>query len=112
MEPDVAQALLPAASPLMGTLLMRHRVTPATRVETSLDTAGKSACATSPLLFGYLLATGSYKFRVLDGCLGARGLAAFGLLGARRRGRRQERGRHVGQFGFLFRRQRLDEVRG
>jgi hypothetical protein len=43
---DVAQALLPAASPLMGTLLVRHRVT-ATRVETSLDTAGTSACATS-----------------------------------------------------------------
>ena len=40
----VAQALLPAASPLMGTLLVRHRVT-ATRVETSLDTAGTSACA-------------------------------------------------------------------
>ena len=40
------QALLPAASPLMGTLLVRHRVT-ATRVETSLDTAGPSACATS-----------------------------------------------------------------
>jgi hypothetical protein len=42
----VAQALLPAASPLMGTLLVRHRVN-ATRVETSLDTAGTSACATS-----------------------------------------------------------------
>ena len=46
----VAQALLPAASPLMGTLLVRHRVT-ATRVETSLDTAGTgpegTPCATS-----------------------------------------------------------------
>src|ERR1017187_6079386 len=39
----VAQALLPAASPLMGTF----RVAPATCVETSLDTAGRSACATS-----------------------------------------------------------------
>src|ERR1022692_4536947 len=85
--------------------------------------AGESACPTGwdrrfrlstrgPLLFGYLLATGSYKFRVLDGCIGARGLAAFGLLGARWRDCRQERGRHVGQFGFLFRGQRLDEVRG
>src|ERR1039458_1376183 len=43
----VAQALLPAASPLLGTLLVRHRVPPANRVETSLDTAGTSACATS-----------------------------------------------------------------
>src|ERR1035441_9380141 len=34
----VAQALMPAASPLMGTLLKR--------VETNLDTAGTSACAT------------------------------------------------------------------
>src|ERR1035437_10888515 len=101
MEPDVEQALLRAASPLMGPLLMRHRVTPAPRVETSLDTAGKSACATSPLLFGYLLATGSDKFRVLDGCLGVVGLAGFGLLGARGSGCRQERGGHVGQFGFL-----------
>ena len=42
----VAQALLPAASPLMGTLLVRRRVAPAKRVETSLDTAGTSACAT------------------------------------------------------------------
>jgi hypothetical protein len=43
---DVAQALMPAASPLMGTLLLRHRVTPATRVEASLDTAATSGCAT------------------------------------------------------------------
>ena len=43
----MAQALLPAASPLMGTLLIRHRATHANRVETSLDTAGKSACATA-----------------------------------------------------------------
>src|ERR1035437_4080662 len=111
MEPDVAQALLPAASPLMGTLLIRHRVTPAS-VETSLDTAGTSACATGTLLFGYLLATGSYKFRVLDGCRGTAGLAGFPLLGARWRLCRQKRGGHVGQFGFLFRAQRLDEVRG
>ena len=45
----VAQALLPAASALMPTFLVRHRVA-ATRVETSLDTAGTSAgtsaCAT------------------------------------------------------------------
>src|ERR1022692_1199467 len=46
---SVAQALLPAASPLLGTLLVRHRVAPATRVETSLDTAGTSACATRGL---------------------------------------------------------------
>ena len=44
---DVAQALLPAASPLMGTLLARQRVTRDKSVETSLDTAGTSACATS-----------------------------------------------------------------
>src|ERR1039457_5228859 len=43
---SVAQALLPAASPLLGTLLVRHRVTPAKSVETSLDTAGMSARAT------------------------------------------------------------------
>jgi hypothetical protein len=43
----VAQALLPAASPLMGTLLVRHSLTPAICVETSLDTAGTSACATA-----------------------------------------------------------------
>jgi hypothetical protein len=30
----------------MGTLFVRHRVTPAKSVETSLDTAGTSACAT------------------------------------------------------------------
>jgi hypothetical protein len=42
----VAQALLPAASALMPTLLVRNRVA-ATCVETSLDTAGTSACATS-----------------------------------------------------------------
>src|ERR1039458_10633320 len=47
--PNVAQALLPAASPLMGTLLARHRARPATPVETSLDTAGTSACATAVL---------------------------------------------------------------
>src|ERR1019366_4672719 len=38
---------MPAASPLMGTLLVRHGVTPATRVETSLDAARRSACATA-----------------------------------------------------------------
>src|ERR1017187_5320934 len=48
---------MPAASPLMGTLLVRHRVTPATRVETSLDTAGTSACATMKQKFALLLAT-------------------------------------------------------
>src|SRR5450759_2473946 len=31
----------------MGTLLIRHRVIPAKSVEKSLDTAGKSACATA-----------------------------------------------------------------
>src|ERR1017187_9581768 len=112
MEP-VAQALLPPPPPLLGTLLIRRRLP---RVETSLNTAGgapwASACATGWVLFGYLLAWGSYKFRVLDGCIGARGLAAFGLLGARWRNCRQERGRHVGQFGFLFRGERLDEARG
>jgi hypothetical protein len=44
MDEQVAQALVPAASPLMGTLLIRQRVIPG--VETSLDTAGTSACAT------------------------------------------------------------------
>src|ERR1017187_7772151 len=50
---SVAQALLPAASPLLGTLLVRHRVTPAKRVETSLDTAGTSACATGAPMSRY-----------------------------------------------------------
>jgi hypothetical protein len=49
----VAQALLPAASPLMGTLLVRHHVA-ATRVAMSLDTAGTgpegTPCATSAKL--------------------------------------------------------------
>ena len=45
---SVAQALMPAASPLLGTLLVRHGVTCGKSVETSLDTAGTSACATSP----------------------------------------------------------------
>src|ERR1017187_4966778 len=79
---------------------------------TRADQGVRPTIAAGPLLFGYLLATGSYKFRVLDGCIGARGLAALSLLGARWRDCRQERGRHVGQFGFLFRGQRLDEVRG
>src|ERR1039458_1847542 len=34
---------MPAASPLMGTLLVRHRATSARSVEMSLDTAGTSA---------------------------------------------------------------------
>src|SRR5450759_5146517 len=61
------------------------------------------------LLFGYLLATGSYKFRVLDVCLAGAFLAGFSLGWS---GCRQERGGHLGQFGFLFRAQRLHEVRG
>src|ERR1035437_9041061 len=44
---DVAQALLPAASALMPTLAFDTVSRPRTGVETSLDTAGKSACATS-----------------------------------------------------------------
>src|SRR5271157_1068705 len=43
----VAQALMPAASPLMVTLFIQQGVGPARRVETSLDTAGTSACATA-----------------------------------------------------------------
>src|ERR1035438_5253327 len=75
------------------------------------DQGVRPTIVAGPLLFGYLLATGSYKFRVLDGCIGAAGFAGFPLLGTRWRDYRQERGRHVGQFGFLFRAQRLDEVR-
>src|ERR1017187_3913180 len=43
---DVAQALLPAASALMPTLAFDSVSRPRTGVETSLDTAGTSACAT------------------------------------------------------------------
>src|ERR1035437_911423 len=49
----VAQALMPAASPLLGTLLVRHRAPRTTRVETSLDTAGTSACATGAPMSRY-----------------------------------------------------------
>jgi len=42
----VAQALLPAASALLPTLTFGTVSRPRTGVETSLDTAGKSACAT------------------------------------------------------------------
>jgi len=44
--PDVAQALMPAASALLPTLAFDTLLRPRTGVETSLDTAGKSACAT------------------------------------------------------------------
>jgi tRNA modification GTPase len=44
---DVAQALVPAASALMPTLPLDAVSQPRTGVETSLDTAGTSACATS-----------------------------------------------------------------
>jgi hypothetical protein len=43
----VAQALVPAASALMPTLEFDTMSQPRTGVETSLDTAGRSACATS-----------------------------------------------------------------
>ena len=43
---DVAQALMPAASALMPTLAFATVSGPPTRVETSLDAAGTSACAT------------------------------------------------------------------
>src|ERR1019366_4087833 len=45
---DVAQALLPAASALVPTLAFDTVSRPRTGVETSLDTAGTSACATWP----------------------------------------------------------------
>src|ERR1019366_5316680 len=44
---NVAQALLPAASALLPTLISFPLSCPPTGVETSLDTAGTSACATS-----------------------------------------------------------------
>ena len=44
---DVAQALVPAASALMPTLAYDTMAQLRTGVETSLDTAGTSACATS-----------------------------------------------------------------
>jgi hypothetical protein len=44
---DVAQALVPAASALLPTLACDTGSGPPTGVETSLDTAGTSACATS-----------------------------------------------------------------
>src|SRR5664280_1312841 len=83
-------------------------IAPRNRVPQSEPRPLGSGCL-RPLLFGYLLATGSYKFRVLDGCRARAFLAGFSLCGG---GRRQECDRHVGQFGFLFRGQRLDEVRG
>ena len=51
---DVAQALLPAASALLPTLRL-DRVSPQrSSVEMSLDTAGKSACATfQEAMFAY-----------------------------------------------------------
>src|SRR4051812_17401605 len=69
----------------------------------------RRACPT--LLLGYLLATGSYKFWVLNVVLGGV-LATLSLLRARGNGRRQERGGHVRQFGFFFGAQRLHKVRG
>src|ERR1019366_6971436 len=55
----MAQALMPAASPLMGTLLVRRRATPATRVETSLDTARTRARAPMKQKFALPLAPGT-----------------------------------------------------
>jgi hypothetical protein len=46
----VAQALMPAASALMPTHTFDATSPPRTSVETSLDTAGRSASATSALL--------------------------------------------------------------
>src|ERR1035441_9605280 len=55
-----------AGSPLMGTLLVRHHVIPATRVETSLDTAGTSACATCGSRLADLRRAAENRWRVLD----------------------------------------------
>ncbi|SPF47085.1 hypothetical protein SBA4_3630019 [Candidatus Sulfopaludibacter sp. SbA4] len=44
----MAQALVPAASALLPTPVFDTVPQPRTGVETSLDTAGTSACATSP----------------------------------------------------------------
>jgi hypothetical protein len=46
LQHDEAQALVPAASALMSTLAYGTMAQPRTCVETSLDTAGTSACAT------------------------------------------------------------------
>src|ERR1035438_10818267 len=54
---------MPAASPLLGTLLVRHGVTSAKSVETSLDTAGTSACATKCIKkAGRLVAARLFRF--------------------------------------------------
>src|SRR5450759_1433011 len=55
---DVAQALMPAASALMPTPAFDTVSPPRTGVETSLDTAGTSACATS--------AESAFQLRSLD----------------------------------------------
>src|ERR1035441_5213034 len=73
---------MPAASPLMGTLLVRRRATPATRVETSLDTAGTSACATMKQKFALLLATwfGCGYSPFAPGTAGSLAALAIGIL--------------------------------
>src|ERR1017187_10564762 len=73
---------MPAASPLMGTLLVRRRATPATRVETSLDTAGTSACATMKHKFALLLATwfGCGYSPFAPGTAGSLAALAIGIL--------------------------------
>src|ERR1035441_1722095 len=73
---------MPAASPLMGTLLVRRRATPATRVETSLDTAGTSACATMKQKFALRLATwfGCGYCPFAPGTAGSLAALAIGIL--------------------------------
>src|ERR1039458_3195176 len=63
------------------------------------------------LLLRYLLATGSYEFRVLAGPLAVLVVAGLPFLGRRRQRGRQEGGRHGGQLGLFFGTQRFDETR-
>src|ERR1017187_4403276 len=73
---------MPAASPLMGTLLVRRRATPATRVETSLDTAGTSACATMKQNLALQIATwfGCGYSPFAPGTAGSLAALAIGIL--------------------------------
>src|ERR1035437_12414 len=73
---------MPAASPPMGALLVRRRATPATRVETSLDTAGTSACATMKQNLALLLATrfGCGYSPFAPGTAGSLAALAIGIL--------------------------------
>src|ERR1035437_7612686 len=73
---------MPAASPPMGALLVRRRPTPATRVETSLDTAGTRACATMKQKVAPRLATwvGWGYSPLAPGTPGSRAALAIGIL--------------------------------